>query len=501
MEGQTYLFYCVGVGLLSAFQFGYTTAVVNAPEQAMTNCALGSVWVNPMARLPTCFAMDDWSWGAFVSGFLFAGIVGGLAGGHLAARFGRRRILLFSNIPNIIGALLIGLAPSIGSLIAGRVFQGLGMGVGTVVLPLYIAELAPTHLRGTLGSCNQLIIMLGVLVSQAFGIAWSVPHRWRWLFLYQALPGLVQLALLPSTVESPRWLASNGFINEARIATQRLRGPGVDVDEELFGVSSRVDSHHHHHHNDVVATEGAAATATTTTAAAAAASPRESWNDDYGDQDEVPVTLQQVFARPNLCRPVVYAFILQLAQQGSGINAAIFFSTRIFSSKFTAETAVKLSLLTSVVNVVMTIVTLPLIEKQGRRTLLLASSIGMGMCSLMLAVSSFGGFDSAALMVFTLMTFTGSYGLGLGSIPWLIFPEIVPARATAAASGLCTAINWAGAALVGLVLPSAIGAVGYNIFFFFAACMGAMIVFVLRVLPETKGRTPEELQATVFNIR
>ncbi|KAJ3270937.1 Solute carrier 2, facilitated glucose transporter member 1, partial [Blyttiomyces sp. JEL0837] len=235
------LLLCAFTGTLTAFQFGYNAGVINQPRDAMSNCTKVTYPIDKPNGLPECIPMDDWQWGLFVSIFLLGGIIGGLSGGHLATTLGRRRLLVYNNITFLLASYLLYTSTSVTVLCAGRLVAGVGAGVGTVVVPLYLNEIAPKAVKGTFGSLNQLMIVIGVLVSQVVGIGLStrVGYGWRVLLALTSIPSLVQIALIPFCVETPSWLASNGLNSDAKKSLQYLRGGSIDsVNGELGDIVS-----------------------------------------------------------------------------------------------------------------------------------------------------------------------------------------------------------------------------------------------------------------------
>ncbi|KAI8853810.1 general substrate transporter [Chytridium lagenaria] len=468
------------VAALTAFQFGFHSGVINQPRDAISNCTLPTV----EGSLPDCIPMDDWQWGFFVSVFLLGGIIGGLTGGYFTSSFGRRRVILLDNIAFVASGLLLAFAPSVWQLYLGRFIGGLGAGIGTVVVPLYISEVSPMDRRGAYGSFNQLAIVVGVLVSQVAGVWLSSTEGWRRLLGLTIVPSVIQGLLLSYAVESPKWLASRGLVHDTRKSLTLLRGPAYDIESELsemLGASQSENDDVESNPNPSLRTDSS------TTQLIQDRPPRTS-----SAAPSKPLTVSELFAKRALRKPLIAAFALQVIQQFSGINAAVYYSTTIFTQSYPAETAIKLTLLVSFVNLIMTLISSSLIEKLGRRTLLLAAEIGM-------AASAFAVIASVKLalgplmIVAALMTFVGSFGLGLGAIPWLILPELVPSYALGPASSICTGINWTASFALAQFFPILIGALGYDVFFLFGVILVGAAVFTKTYVPETKGLTPEEV--------
>ncbi|KAI9326457.1 general substrate transporter, partial [Zopfochytrium polystomum] len=335
---------------------------------------------------------------------------------------------------------------------------------GTVVLPLYLAEIAPVALRGSIGSLNQLMIVIGILVAQVVGLPLATREGWRTLMALAGLPAAVQVVLLFGCVETPSWLASHGLLHDARKSLAFLRG----------GDRGNLAS-------DGQGDEGTSS------------NPIDRELDDIFSAAGPKVTVANLFSVRALRRPLLAAFGLQVAQQFSGINAAIYYSTTIFQQSYDPTTAIRLTLLVSVTNLLTTLLSSSLIERAGRRTLLLTATLGMSLSAALVAGAVRAPSSPTEAVVVGLMAFVGFFGVGLGSIPWLILPELVPGYAVGPAASVCTSVNWSASFALAFVLPKAIGALGYDIFFVFSALLVGFALFTYRYVPETKGLTPEEV--------
>ncbi|TPX32056.1 hypothetical protein SmJEL517_g04762 [Synchytrium microbalum] len=472
MGASLMLLLCVTVAALSTFQFGFASGVINQPRDAITVCKEIEA---PNQVLPNCIPMNDIEWGLFVSLFLLGGILGGLSGGYASTSLGRRRALLYNNLWYFMGGGFLALGNNAIQLMFGRFLVGIGAGVSTVVVGLYINELAPPFLRGSLGACNQLSIVVGVGVSQLVGVGvsqllgiWlSTPTLWRSLFACTWGKYLyVPFSLAPPEVLMTGWLSSQGLVLDAKRALQKLRG--IDgVDDELTDILSVAGATSNdsldarpfrpgHDFEDDVEGRG------------------EDGNDADDENDTLPiisasspsrihrnhglkptVTVFNLFKIKALRGPLIAAFGCQVAQQLSGINAAIYYSTTIFKQSYDAKTATLLTMIVSLVNFVMTLVSLVLIERLGRKQLIIISQGTMGVCALGLA-GAFSLNFAPSVIALMLMMFVGAFAVGLGPIPWLILPELIPSYATGPSASICTAINWTSSFVVALVLPSAI---------------------------------------------
>ncbi|CAG2179555.1 unnamed protein product, partial [Oppiella nova] len=273
-------------------------------------------------------------WSVTVSVFAVGGMIGGISGGAIADYCGRKCGLLLNNAIAILGATLMSssqLFRSIECLIMGRFFIGLSCGLNTALVPMYLSEIAPMTLRGALGTVSQLGVTIGLLLSQILGLPIILGTRDGWPFLLGVafIPAVLQLLLLPMCPESPRYLLiSKGRITEARYALQRLRCTS-DVEDDI----------------------------------------EEMRIEDRAQQQEARITMLQLIGNRSLQTPLIIGIIMQLSQQLSGINAIFYYSTNIFTSAGLNEEMAKYSTIgVGVVMVAMTLVSIMLMDRTGRRT-------------------------------------------------------------------------------------------------------------------------------------
>ncbi|KAJ3187098.1 hypothetical protein HDU85_007136 [Gaertneriomyces sp. JEL0708] len=463
-ELNRFVLFCALVASLTSFSFGYHSGVINQPRDAMTNCT-------PVAEEypPNCLPMNDWQWGTFVSMYLFGGIFGALSGGHWTTSLGRRRTIFYNNIVFLLGGVCMALGPSTSALTLGRFIVGVAAGIGTVAVPMYISEISPVEKRGTLGTFNQLGIVVGILFSVLIGIQLATREGWRTMFWWSLAAPIIQLCLLPFCVETPAWLSSQALARDSRDALRKLRGVSVaELDEAasmLQGVSPL----------DVeVVTESPISSPTP-------------------ERDTKALSFSDTLKSPQLRNCLTVAVCLHTIQQFSGINVAIYYSTTIFQQSYSPNTAIALTVLISVVNLIMTGLSTVLIDRLGRKTLLLTSELGMAVCATgtVLATKSEA---NPGVLVALLVAFVGMFAIGLGAVPWLILPELVPTHAVGPAASLGTGVNWSSAFIVALISPPAIAALGYDVFLVFAAILFASAAFTFKRVPETKGQSPEAIE-------
>ncbi|KAG0046400.1 hypothetical protein BGZ83_008435 [Gryganskiella cystojenkinii] len=486
--------------VLGSFQFGHHIGELNSPQKAMS-CA--DVEQGPSdeydnTTLPSCILMTPSAFSTLVATLTVGGLLGSLfVGSRLANRFGRRGALMINNASLLIGSLIMGAASTFEALLLGRLLIGVGCGAVTVIVPMYIAEISPPELRGSLGVMNQLGIVVGILFSQVLGLYFSSAWNWRVILLSGAGLSLTQLLLLPLCVESPRYLSLQpGGAAQARRALQILRGR-QDVTKEIRDWTRQDD-------RAVAAEEEGLASGST---------PLLNDSNDallVGGgtlQEETEPHVAKAFnahnaaagqrlsvadfvLSPRYRRPVLILLLVQLSQQLSGINGVMFYSTAIMSEIMPSSSAL-ITVYISIVNVFMTLIAAYYMDKAGRRTLLMSSSIAMGISSFLLAGSL--NYNFPELSAFSIIAFVASFAIGLGPIPFLIIPEVVDTSAVASASAFALSINFTTNFVVSISFLKLQEWLGGSVFYVFAALLLGLTVAINRIIPETRGKTVEEV--------
>ncbi|KAJ0946391.1 putative major facilitator, sugar transporter, major facilitator superfamily [Helianthus annuus] len=392
----------------------------------------------------------------FGSILTFGAMIGAVASGPMADFFGRKGAMRISSIFCIGGWLAIYLAQGPVPLDTGRLATGYGMGVFSYVVPVFIAEIAPKQLRGLLTAANQLLIIAGVSVSFVIG---TLLH-WRTMALAGLIPCVVLLVGLSLIPESPRWLAKIGKQAEFDFALRKLRGTDVDVSEEAAEIKDYIET-----------------------------------------LDKLPKARLFDLFQTRYLKSVIIGVGLMIFQQFGGINGICFYASSIFAS---AGFAADIGTITyAVLQVVVTTLNALFIDKAGRKPLLLVSVTGMALGCLLAAASFYMKTYQIALAAAPALAVTGillyiaGFSLGMGAVPWVIMSEIFPINIKGTAGGLVTLVNWAGAWAVSYTFNFLLTWSSYGTFLLYAAVNVACIVFVINLVPETKGRTLEEIQAAI----
>ena len=415
------------------------------------------------------FALGPLQVGWVVSSLSLTASVGMLASGPLSDRLGRRPVLQIAAALFAVSAIASAVAPDYPTLVAARMLGGFGVGAALIVAPMYIAEMAPPDSRGRFVSFNQLNIVVGI--SAAFfsnyliltlggsGAAWSEALRlgewnWRWMRGIETLPALAYLRALSFVPESPRWLAMRGRDEEAVGILGRVAGTGAaavlrDVKESI---------------------------------AAEARLGRAPW---------------RALLHPSLRLVMILGIVIGVLQQITGINAVFFYAPTIFErSGIGTNAAFMQAALVGLVNLAFTVVAMAMIDRFGRRPLLVFGLSGIAACMLLLAWAfSAGDAASPRLILFGILGFVASFAVSLGPVMWVLFSELFPNRVRGVAISFVGLVNSGTAFLVTLVFPWQLQHMGSaTTFLLYGLFALAGLAFVLRVLPETKGRSLEELE-------
>ncbi|XP_048267129.1 solute carrier family 2, facilitated glucose transporter member 1 isoform X1 [Bombus terrestris] len=455
-------FAIAAAALGSSFQHGYNTGVVNAPQQLIEN------WISDlkMNRTGQVTKQSEVTmiWAIAVSIFCVGGMIGGSLVGSIADRFGRKGGLLLNNILVLLTVIFEGCAKAAKSyemIIIGRFLIGINAGLNAGLAPMYLSEISPIHLRGAVGTVYQLVITMSILVSQILGLEQilGTDDQWPLLLCLTIVPAIFQVVTLPLCPESPKYLLlSKGKDMEAQRALAWLRGT-IEVHDEM-----------------------------------------EEMRTEYESVKLVPkVTLKELFVNPSLRIPLMIAIMVMFAQQLSGINAVMFFSTKIFTMAQLDKTAAQnATMAVGAMNVVMTFVSLILVEKAGRKTLLLAGFSGMFIDTALLAIClAFADTSRAAAYssIVLVMTFVILFATGPGSIPWFLVSELFNQSARPAATSVAIAVNWTANFIVSIGFLPLQEALGAYVFIIFAALQAFFVFFIYKKVPETKNKTMEEISS------
>jgi len=438
-DGTRFVYLATAISALGGMLFGYDIGVISGAILFITkDFSLSS-------------SMEE----IVVSSVLLGSLAGAAAGGMLADRLGRRKLLIVTAIVFGLGAIGAALAHDTAWLVAARVLAGAAIGVASFVAPLYISEIAPVDIRGELVSINQVALTSGIVISYLIDYAFAGSQAWRWMFAMAVIPAGafgVGLIFIP---DSPRWLAGRGHLDQARAVLKRIR-PADKVDAEIKDIQQSV------------------------------AQQKGNWSE---------------LLSPMLRSAMVVGVGLAIAQQITGINTVIYYAPTIF--KFAGFSSSSVAILASVgvgvINVIFTLVAMQLIDRVGRRPLLLVSLAGMALSLIVLGLAfslpQLSG-SRGWIAVASLMAYVGSFAVGLGPVFWLILSEIYPLRIRGRAMSVGTAANWSANLIVALSFLTLTEVVGKAAtFWLYAAVSIGAWFFAFLLVPETKGKTLEQIEA------
>lgn len=405
--------------------------------------------------------------------------------------------MLITDLVFVVGSAVIGLSYHQAQLILGRIIVGFACGLGGVVVPTYLGEIATVESRGTMGALHQMFLVTGLLASNLAGLAWSSPPGWRVVLALNGAPALVQLMLLPTIVESPRYLISKGRTNDARESMRVLRkgleekmveAEFSEVVEFLLGPAQGAQSF-----PPPVERMDSSATVTVHTRAVTPTSSMELETKGNNHSSAMPETLGVIdLFRSESCRGLATIGVaIHFLQQATGINGLVYYSTSFLGAVFGADNSKLITVGVVLVSVVVTMLSVYLVDRINRRPLLIASFAGVGFSSILLVAGAYA--NVGPLVAVAVFMYFATFALALGPIPWLILSELLPTYALSAGSSVATTMNWGTNFVIGLVFPMLTKSMGNATFILFGTSSFFGAFFVWRWVPETRNRTVEQV--------
>lgn len=428
---------------LGGFLFGFDTAVISGAEKSIQKFWNLSVFEH----------------GLTISIALIGTVIGSLVGSKPSDKFGRKNTLYFVAAAYLLSSLGTALADNWYIFLVFRLLGGLGVGISSVTAPIYISEIAPADKRGRLVGLFQFNVVLGILISYLsnYLIGQDGPANWRWMLGVQAFPSLIFLILIYFIPESPRWLIlKKGAFDEA-LRILRIINP-ANCDQELVSIKNS------------------------------------------GHQLGVDTKNQDNLFSGQYTKPVVLAMVFAFFNQVSGINAIIYYAPRIFEmAGLGAHSSLLSTVGIGIINFAFTLLAINFIDKVGRRMLMLIGSFGL-IASLFLVGYTFyiEDFSGYAVPIY-MMVFIAFFAFSQGAVIWVFISEIFPNQVRAKGQTLGSSTHWVMAAVVAFGFPyfaETLG--GATTFFFFAAMMVLQLIFVWRWMPETKGRSLEQIEDNII---
>lgn len=425
---------CSLIASLGGFLFGFETAVISGAEKNIQQLwSLNSFWQ-----------------GFTVSASLIGTVIGALVASVPAQKYGRKKVLLLVAIAYLCSALGCALSYSWLLFVLFRFIGGLAVGISSVVGPIYISEIAPAKIRGRLAGSFQLMIVLGIFIAYLtnFLFVGTGDEAWRWMLGIMAIPAVLFFFLLQIVPESPRWLAITGAADQARAIFLKL-GEQHAVDTIL-----KTNSH--------------------------------------------SVTSQDRLFQRKYLKPIFYAVLLAMFNQLSGINAILYYAPRIFElAGFDKELAYLQPVFIGGANLLFTALAMSIIDKFGRKRLLLIGSLGMFIFLALVANAFSQGVAGASSVLLYLIGFIAFFAFSQGAVIWVFISEIFPNSVRSQGASLGSFTHWVMAAVISWLFPIIIEGSskgGYYSFIFYSVMMALSFFFIWRFMPETKGKSLEEIQ-------
>ncbi|XP_031122823.1 sugar transporter ERD6-like 7 isoform X1 [Ipomoea triloba] len=432
----------------------FSTIVAVCGSYAFGSCAGYSSPTQSAIREDLNLSLAQYS--LFGSILTFGAMIGAITSGPIADFIGRKGAMRMSGAFCVAGWLAIYFAKGAVLMDIGRLATGYGMGVFSYVVPVFIAEIAPKDLRGSLTTLNQLMICTGVSVAFILGTILT----WRALALTGIIPCAILVIGLFIIPESPRWLAKIGHQKEFENSLRALRGKDADISKEAAEIMDYIET--------------------------LEKLPKAKWLD--------------LFQRRYL-RSVTVGVGLMVCQQFGGINGICFYTSSIFeSSGFPSDVG---TIIYAILQVIITALGATLIDRAGRKPLLVVSGAGLVIGCALTGISFYmKGHEIAVnasplLAVIGILVYIGSFSAGMGAVPWVVMSEIFPINIKGVAGSLATLVNWFGAWLCSYTFNFLMAWSSFGTFFLYAVINALAILFVIKIVPETKGKTLEQIQAAI----
>lgn len=437
-----YVYKATLVAAVGGLLFGYDTAVVAG--------AIGFI----QKRYDLSATMVGW----IASCALVGCMVGAMFAGKLSDKIGRKKVLILSGILFGISSAGIALPMNLDWFIIFRVIGGLGIGIASMLAPMYISEIAPAEIRGRLVSINQLGIVSGILliyfvnatIAGWYDEAWNISTGWRWMFGSGLFPSVFFLLLLFFVPESPRWLAQKERYDEAKLILTKVNG-SAKADHELAEIKETLI---------------------------------------------IEKSSLADILKPGIRKALIIGVILCIFSQVTGINAIMYYAPEIFKSTGDASgSALMQTVLVGIINVLFTLVAIKYVDRWGRRTLLLIGCAGMAVCLAIVGSAFYFGFAKGYLVLIAILAYISFFAISLGPLAFVVIAEIFSNRNRGMAMSVCIFFLWASVYAVSQSFPMLLASIGSSLTFWVYMLMSVFaFLFVYKLIPETKGKSLEEIE-------
>lgn len=428
---------------LGGFLFGFDTAVISGAEKSIQE-----FW-----------SLSVFQHGLTISIALIGTVIGSLLGSKPSDSFGRKYTLIFVAVAYLLSSLGTALADNWYLFLAFRFLGGLGVGTSSVTAPIYISEVSPAEKRGQLVGLFQFNVVLGILISYLsnYLLSQSGEHSWRWMLGVQAVPSLVFLILIRFIPESPRWLILKKNETVKALAILKIINP-LNCEQELINIQKS----------------------------------------DQNKLEQNSESSKLFSGKYNT--PIMLAVLFAFFNQVSGINAIIYYAPRIFEMAGLGQHSSLLSTVgIGLVNFIFTLVAINFIDKIGRKVLMFIGSIGLVISLFLIAGTFYLNIQSGLAIPIYVMLFIAFFAFSQGAVIWVFISEIFPNQVRAKGQTLGSSTHWVMAAIIAFYFPYLTETLGGAITFtFFAVMMILQLIFVWRIMPETKGKSLEQIESNII---
>ncbi|WP_206831293.1 sugar porter family MFS transporter [Alicyclobacillus fructus] len=438
--------YAVTISLAAALGgllYGYDTAVISG--------AIGF--------LKTLYGLSPFMQGLVISSIMIGGVIGVAVSGFLSDRVGRRKVLMTAAVLFAIAALVSAVSHDVVTLVLARIVGGLGIGMGSALSVTYISECAPATIRGALSSLYQLLTIIGIfltyltnfLIQRSGSLNWDVHTGWRWMLGLGAVPAAIFFFVLLFAPESPRWLTKAGRSDEALRILARINGREIAV-HELEAIRRSLDS-------------------------------------------ESAASVRDLF-KPGWRKALAVGILLALFNQIIGMNAVTYYGPEIFRMVgFSLNSDFEIQAFFGAMWVVFTVVAVVLIDRVGRKPLMIVGSALMAIFMALMGLTFYLHLHNGFWLVLFIMGFTAAFSVSMGPIPWIMIPEIFPNHLRARAAGVTTVFLWGANWAIGQFTPVLLNNIGGAYTFWMFAVINILgVIFVSALVPETKNKSLEEIE-------
>nr|WP_318654922.1 sugar porter family MFS transporter [Ligilactobacillus salivarius] len=416
------------LGGLAGLLYGYDSGAISLALPSISNV----------------FGLNAAERGLVVSFLLFGALPSIVVFTALEKKIERRNVLIFGGIVFIIGSLLCAFASNTTFLIVGRFILGIAAGIANMYGLIYLSELAPKHIRGLMSSLYQLSVNVGILVAYAVGAYNISTDNWRWTLGLGVVPAAIFAIGMACSPQSPRWLIRDGQVEKARKVLNKVRTSEEEVENEISDIQNSLKTQE--------------------------------------------AGLYELF---HTFRPVlVLLLILTVFQVFTGINAAVYYAPEIFHNLGLANASIVADFGVGIALVVSTLVSLPFIDRLGRKKLLEISLGGQVLPAIALCIWS----NNATIAVASIFLYVFMFGFGLGPVFWSYVPEILPLKARALGMGVITFTQYLLNAIFSLIFPIVLSWIGINVFYFFALLSAIAVWYIHKYVLETKGKSLEDIE-------